>query len=206
LHEVIEQWDRHVETAPWLRVRETREGVVEVLFQALAAIDALDLLERFVTHVLADLKHYDLHTVLIPAVKILHGEIDGASPGTAALQRLRQYCIDELHDLTKTPVPAPTDWAQDIEIRHDCEDCKDLQRFLRDPEERVHRFRVRKERRQHLHRQIDSHGCDMTHVTERLGSPQTLVCTKTRASYERQQQQFETDTQLLAELRDMAEA
>jgi hypothetical protein len=46
----------------------------------------------------------------------------------------------------------------------------------------------------------------MTHVTERKGSPQTLICTKTRASYERRQQQFETDTQLLAELRDMAEA
>ena len=92
-------------------------------------------------------------------------------------------------------MPVPTDWAQDIEIRHNCEDCQELQRFLRDPEERVHRFRVRKERRQHLHRQIDSHGCDMIHVTERKGSPQTLVCTKTRASYERQQQ-FETYTQL----------
>jgi hypothetical protein len=206
LQGVMEQWDRHVETAPWLRASETREGMVESLFQALCAIDAPDLLEGLVAHVLADLEHYDLHTVLIPAVKTLHGEVDEASSGAAALLRLRQYCIDELHDLTKTPVPVPTDWAQDIEIHHNCEDCKELQRFLRDPEERVHRFRVRKDRRQHLHRQIDSHGCDMTHVTERKGSPQTLICTKTRASYERRQQQFETDTQLLAELRDMAEA
>jgi hypothetical protein len=76
LQGVIEQWDRHVETAPWLRSSEIREGMVESLFQALCAIDAPDLLESFVTHVLADLKHYDLHTVLIPAVKTLHGEID----------------------------------------------------------------------------------------------------------------------------------
>jgi hypothetical protein len=41
-----------------------------------------------------------------------------------------------------------------------------------------------KARRQHLHRVIDSHRCDCTHVTERRGSPQTLVCTKTTASYE----------------------
>ena len=33
-----------------------------------------------------------------------------------------------------------------------------------------------------------------------------LVCIKKRASYERQQKQFEKDTQLLAELRVLAEA
>jgi hypothetical protein len=45
---------------------------------------------------------------------------------------------------------------------------------------------VRKDRRQHLHQQIERHGLDMTHVTERQGSPQTLVCAKTRRTYERQ--------------------
>ncbi len=204
LQGVIEQWDRQVETAPWLRNSETREGIVESLFQAFSAIEAPDLLERFLNHALIDPKHYDLHTVLIPAAKTVYNEIDAQSPVAEASQRLLQHCIDDLQDLTKTPVPVPTDWAQDIEIRHNCEDCQELQRFLRDPEARVHRFRVRKDRRQHLHRQIDSHGCDITHVTERKGSPQTLVCTKTRASYERRQQQFETDTHLLAELRDMA--
>ena len=130
----------------------------------------------------------------------------GESPGAAAYRRLLQHCIDALQALTDTPVTIPDHWAQDIEINHNCEDCQELQRFLRDPERRVHRFRVRKDRRQHLHRQIDSHGCDMTHVTERQGSPQTLVCTKTRASYERRQRQFEADTELLVELRDMAGA
>jgi hypothetical protein len=57
-----------------------------------------------------------------------------------------------------------------------------------------------------LYQQIDRHGCGMTHVTDRRGSPQTLVCTQNRASYERQQKQFEKDTQLLAELRVLAEA
>ncbi|ETW97697.1 MAG: hypothetical protein ETSY1_21640, partial [Candidatus Entotheonella factor] len=206
LQAVMEQWDQHVETSPWLREHETREGIVESLFQALAAIEAPDLLENFLTHALTNPKHYDLHTVLIPAVKTSYYEVDEQSLGTEVMHRLLQHCIDELHDLTKTPVPVPTDWAQDIEIRHNCEDCRELQRFLRDPKAQVYRFRVRKDRREHLHRQIDSHGCDMTHVTERKGSPQTLVCTKTRASYERRQRQFEIDTQLLEELREMAEA
>jgi len=62
-----------------------------------------------------------------------------------------------------------------------------------DPEAREARFRVRQDRRQHLHRQIEHDGLDMTHVTERKGSPQTLVCTKTRRTYQRQCEQHKVD-------------
>ncbi len=206
LEGVVQQWDRHVEEYAWMRESETREGMVESLFQAFCAIEAPDLFEQFLSYAIDDAEHYDLHTVMIPAAKAMANEIDDESPGAAAYRRLLQHCIDALQALTNTPVTIPDHWAQDIEINHNCEDCQELQRFLRDPERRMHRFRVRKDRRQHLHRQIDSHGCDMTHVTERQGSPQTLVCTKTRASYERRQRQFEADTELLAELRDMAGA
>jgi hypothetical protein len=40
----------------------------------------------------------------------------------------------------------------------------------------------------------------MTHVTERSGSPQTLVCTKTRATYERQCRQYKEDLASMAAL------
>jgi hypothetical protein len=46
----------------------------------------------------------------------------------------------------------------------------------------------------------------MTHVTERVGRPYTLVCTKNRASYDRKKAQFAANVQLLAELREMATA
>jgi hypothetical protein len=59
---------------------------------------------------------------------------------------------------------------------------------------------VRKERRRHLHQQIDHHGMDMTHVTERVGSPQTLVCAKTRVAYERQWSQYKEDLASMAVL------
>ena len=39
-----------------------------------------------------------------------------------------------------------------------------------------------------------------THVTERKGSPQTLVCTKTQNSYERSRKQYQVDQVVLAEL------
>ena len=41
----------------------------------------------------------------------------------------------------------------------------------------------------------------MTHVTERAGSPQTLVCTKTQSSYERSRKQYEVVADVEAFLR-----
>jgi len=79
-----------------------------------------------------------------------------------------------------------------------CEDCRELQAFARDPVTQVHRFRVRKERRSHLHGQIERHDLDMTHETERVGSPQTLVCTKTRRTFQRLCEQHEADCAAMA--------
>ena len=66
------------------------------------------------------------------------------------------------------------------------------------------RFPMAKERRRHLHSQIERHGCDCTHDTERKGSPHTLVCKKTQTSYERRLKQYHTDQKLLAELEAIA--
>uniref|UniRef100_A0A0B7KG38 Uncharacterized protein n=1 Tax=Bionectria ochroleuca TaxID=29856 RepID=A0A0B7KG38_BIOOC len=60
-----------------------------------------------------------------------------------------------------------------------CGDCNHLNHFLSSATQRVGRFPVDKKRRQHLHNQIDRHRIDCTHETERVGSPQTLIVTKT---------------------------
>ena len=70
---------------------------------------------------------------------------------------------------------------------------------MNDPTEKVHRFRVRQDRRQHIER--NSHGCDMICVTDRTGSPQTLVCTKNTASYEARLKKYREDLGHLAALR-----
>jgi hypothetical protein len=79
----------------------------------------------------------------------------------------------------------PRDWSQPVALSCRCVDCLALQTFAREPRLREQRFRVRQDRRQHLQGQIAQHGLDMSHFTERSGSPQTLVCRKTRASYRR---------------------
>ena len=77
-----------------MRESETREGMVESLFQAFCAIEAPDLFEQFLSYAIDDAEHYDLHTVMIPAAKAMANETDDESPGAAAYRRLLQHCIE----------------------------------------------------------------------------------------------------------------
>ena len=40
---------------------------------------------------------------------------------------------------------------------------------------------------------IDGHRLDMTHVTDRAGSPQTLVCKKDRRTFDRRMKQYQDE-------------
>lgn len=58
-----------------------------------------------------------------------------------------------------------------------CADCQPLNRFLTS-NQTVGRFPLAEKRRAHLHSVLDSARANCTHVTERKGSPYTLVVTK----------------------------
>lgn len=64
----------------------------------------------------------------------------------------------------------------------------------------MERFPLRKDLRKHLHRVIDAHRLDMSHVTERRGRPYTLVCTKNRESYRRRLTEYGKDVSWMRSL------
>lgn len=196
---VIERWHIGPEHA-YHRRHEKRASVVEGVVRILATVSATDHLARFVAHVLADNPDYDLYEALIPGVKGIYGWIAKVPAAHSVAARLLQHCLTELRAATATPVQPPSDWARDADLSCKCADCRMLGQFLHDPDQRVGRFPLRKDRRQHLHGQIDRQRLDVIHVTERIGSPQTLVCTKTDASYRRRLKQYNEDKQLLADL------
>ncbi len=179
-------------------------GIPERVFRALAAIGDNDRLDRFLAQALADAKHYDLHGVLIPAVKALPGDVAAHPCARPAWDRLREHCLGELRARTAAKPEPPADWTREANLDCRCADCRELAAFLQNPGEQVHRFPRRKDLRQHLHREIEKHHCDLTHMTIRKGSPQTLVCTKTQASHERRLAQFNVDMQLLRELESLS--
>jgi len=188
----------------WAPESDARAGVVAIVVHVYAVTGATAHLGRFVSHVLEDRRRYDLHAVLIPDTKALHQSLKSIPATEAAVAQLLEHCFEQLRAATAKPIEPPKDWTREADLDCDCEHCRALGQFLRDPAARVGRFPLRKDRRQHLHQQIDRHGCDCTHETERKGSPQTLVCTKNQGSYERRLKQYDVDQKLLAELEVLA--
>ncbi len=110
------------------------------------------------------------------------GAHGGASLGLAPLH---EDCARVLGKLLETPPRTPEDWSIPTTLRCKCELCSRLTRFLEAETEQVFEWRLAKDRRAHVHQQLTSYELPVTHVTRRVGSPHTLVLTKTRALFTR---------------------
>ena len=175
----------------------TKEFVCHV-FKAFSALSCGDKLEAVSAAFARQPNCYPLTTVLVPAVEQLHQWVKGEN---APFLSLMSHCVTSLERSTRDAVAKPQNWSQQVDIGCSCSDCVQLQAFLHDPVKTQVRFKVAKARRFHLHRQLDSHHCDATHMTERIGSPQTLVVTKTRRSYEAELADHQNKIRLLDHLR-----
>ncbi len=133
-------------------------------------------------------------TLVVPAIERICGGRGQRTEAVASdVGRLWTSAAEFLLERSEVPPQPPSDWRLNVQLSCPCPDCRELQTFARDPIERVHRFRVKKERRQHLHNVIDRQRLDMTHVTERVGSPQTLVCTKDRRTFDDRMKQYQDE-------------
>jgi hypothetical protein len=130
-------------------------------------------------------------TLVVPAIEQIGARNRKVTtPAASSVRRLWASAAEFLLGRSEAPPPPPPDWCLDVKLPCGCPDCGELQAFARNPAERVHRFRVKKERRRHLHSVIDEHRLDMTHETEHVGSPQTLVCTKDRRTFNGRVKQY----------------
>lgn len=99
---------------------------------------------------------------------------------------LHEDCINTLTKFTATPPREAGDWSITTSLRCKCDLCARLKHFLRARNEQQHEWPLAKDRRAHVHQTITSHELPLTHVTRHVGSPHTLVLTKTRALYKRE--------------------
>ena len=176
-----------------------RAVILERLVETMAAVDARRPLAKFIRHTLSS-RWYDLNDAHLEAIFAMDKKktLPIESKGVA---RWVEQCRKELESRTARE-PKPFDGFQrPARWPCHCEDCAALARFLADPELEEARFPLAKRRRQHLHHMIDDYRLDCTHVTERRGSPQTLVCKKTNASYHAACKTYRRDCKNLQRIR-----
>ncbi|MGJ5819718.1 2OG-Fe(II) oxygenase [Paludibaculum fermentans] len=140
-------------------------------------------------------------TLVVPSIGRLFAE---RGDDDRAIQHLWTCAAQFLLLRSEVPPQPPPDWRLQAKFPCRCADCRELQAFVRNPTEKVHRFRVNKERRRHLHQVIDRHRLDMTHVTERVGSPQTLICTKDRRTFDSRMKEYQSEIAAMQRLVTLA--
>ncbi len=128
-----------------------------------------------------------------------HGDL----ASTESYRLLWRQAVDFLVGRSSAPPSEPDDWMLDAKIPDHCELCTSLRTFCLDPEAIVFRFKVNQGCRRHLREVIDRHHLELDHVTERKGSPYTLVCTKNRASFKRRLREYTEDVQAIGLLQEL---
>ena len=195
-------FDEQVAKNGWQIKQVDRSVLLGSLVKSMLAVAADQPLARLIDHALARDDMYDLTDSHLAALFALESWLVGklAEPHRA-ISRWLAECRSALESRVAQIPEKPTDYRRPARLSCNCSDCSELSSFLSNPDKSVHRFSVRKERRRHLHQIIERHKCDLTHVTERRGSPYTLVCTKTTASYEAARQIHERDKENLIRLK-----
>ncbi|HNF12667.1 MAG TPA: hypothetical protein PK453_03290 [Leptospiraceae bacterium] len=172
------------------------EGVCFTLV-SLIRLDSENLIGKIIKHFIKYPKIYSAEKLLAPALLKMEGDVLKKSD---SLQSLSRYCIEILKEKS-VPPREPSDWRQETVIQCSCRDCQALNQFIQDPDLKIFKISASKDRRRHLHRQVDNYNCDMTHVTDRKTSPETLIFTKTTRAYDRKMKIADTNQKLLSGLR-----
>jgi hypothetical protein len=175
------------------------------LLQALRRFKQATLCDAAAEKIAARPEIFKPVTLVVPALEQIYATWETkAAAADSSITHLWTNSAKFLLQRSEFPPEPPPDWRLDVKLSCSCPDCRELQAFSLDALERIHRFRVKKERRQHLHNMIDRHRLDMTHITERVGSPQTLVCTKDRRTFDRRMKEYKNEIDAMRSLLRMA--
>lgn len=107
---------------------------------------------------------------------------------------------EKLNVATQSEPKVPTDFTRSSETGCRCAYCRQLSTFLNSPELEKTRIAAAGAFREHLMHVIHDKQLDVKTELIRSGSPYSLQCSKTTASYQRQLRQYHADLSLLASL------
>lgn len=190
-------------TLDWQRTQKAKlvdADTVAGLLECLHGLDATASRTQAVAGMIENQSVFDPATIIVPALAQLAKQVRRGFASDADCGRLWVHAAELLLRRSERPPASPEDWRQDVTIACRCEDCRELQKFTRDPSAQVARFRMHQGRRLHVENQIRTQGLDVNCETDTKGRPQTLVCTKTRRTYQDQCEQHRADCASMAAL------
>jgi len=147
------------------------------LVEAATATDALTARQALITFILERPRTFpaDLIAELLVAWRSDQRPAELRAHGLEPLYRSARQRLDAA---CRAPARAAGDWSIDHPLTCPCDLCAELATFLASPTDVTHRWPLNKERRKHIHPELDAARLPVTHHTERRGSPYTLVLTK----------------------------
>lgn len=191
----------------WRFRRIERAPMLTGLARSMLLAGADETLASVISHAMAHPNRYALREAHLAALMDLaKWPKKTAMRGSAALLRWIEQCRGQLEVLTAETPPPPADFARQGTVKCTCDDCKELNRFLRNRNEEQHHFQMAENRRRHVESNIHTYGCDVKCKTDRNPRPQVLICTKTTASHEARVKQYNDDVKSLAMLRDLEDS
>jgi hypothetical protein len=189
--EVMSFEERHTSAqrlpSAWMLADKTprRYDDLLALLDSAAAISAAALRDRLLAFLTAPATALPL----MSAGELLMESRKGRTPAAVralGLRRLYQHVVDRLEQTLAAPARSPDDWSIDVPLHCKCELCAVLSSFLRDPQRIEYAWPLAAEGRGHIHNKLDSYALPVTHVTTRRGRPYTLVLTKQRELFDRE--------------------
>lgn len=167
------------------------------LLIALGSIDP-GMADKAVTRFLAHPTTFDMDAILVPASRDRLRASEAAEQ--PAVARLRTACLAHLRSRIALPLAPPADWRRPSVVGCQCPRCAELSRFLADATRKAWTFWAAEADRSHVEGTIKTAKCDVDTMTERVGRPYSLVCTKNQASYKGRVRQRKQDLENEASL------
>jgi len=161
-------------------------------------LECESLLTTLVNALLTKPIYYPVLETLGPAVVDVSNTFEISGP----LQVLCSHCISTLEEAISKVQP-PTTHARPVKLYCSCDNCTEVKQFMEHPDIAQCRFRVVKEKRLHIEDRLRRVNADVICQTEHVGTPHTLVVSKTLASFEREVEKHQVHRDLLASLQSL---
>ncbi len=201
--QVVLTWSMQIKIDHWEDRKVDAANLLKHLLKSQCFLDDSDRLAKTLELIQQLREKFDPVAVQIPVACALPPFLTQHRPkNMQAVENWLNALQALLEQRTAEEPQPPADFAREPVIVCTCANCKSINTFLTAPEAKEFAFRARQDLRGHVEQNIRQYKADLSTVTIRKGSPQTLLCTKTNESWKIRHATWVGDGKSLGIIRD----